>query len=306
MPPPATLPEDDAPALIPIAEKEALGYDQPEAWRNSELQRLVNDNREQIHSVVQPYVESKIHREVEMTGIRAPYPYRAAEVGWRTIDEPLVAGSEYVFPDADGTLRSEAHIGESGTALSSETVNGIYLMAYRDEFATVLTDLLEAHPEFTGGLPPGYIRHYDLADPVFDVSFITPLSASDDADLRAAINSAHDTIYQAYLDRPQRTPVEWRKLVDKVAAGLPLTLSVRLVLADPGTELTEDVTRRLADDVRNHPLLAPFGAWNAFTFSNLIARDTNDFRQEFVISADRDRPEWLIRRESRDGASARR
>lgn len=304
MPPDATGTTDDEPALVTITEKEALGYDLPEAWRNSDLQRLVNDNRAQIHSIVQPYVEAKLDRRVEMTGIQATYPYRAVEVGWRTIDEPLIAGSEYVFPDTDGTLRSEAYIGESGTALSSETVNGIYLMAYRNEFAAVLADLLQAHPEFRGGLPPGYIRQYNLADPVFRVSMHTPVSSTDD-ELRAAMNAAHDAVYQAYLDRPSRTDAEWRKLLDKVAAGLPISLSVRLVLADPDVEVTEDLTRRLADDVRNHPLLAPFGSWYVFTYSNLIGRASNDFHREFVLYADPGRPEWWVRG-SRDGGTVER
>lgn len=303
MPPDRT--DGDGPALVSLAEKEVLGYDQPEAWRNADLQRLVNDNRTQIYSVVQPHVEDTLGRRVEMTGIQATYPYRAVEVGWRTIDEPIVAGAEYAFPDADGTLRSEAHIGESGTALSSETVNGIYLMAYRDELTTVLADLLQAHPEFGGGLPPGYLRQYNRADPVFRVSFSTPLSSADDDELRAAMNAAGDAIYQAYLDRPDRTHAEWRKLVDKTAADLPLSLSVRLVLADPDVDLTEDLTRRLAEDVRDHPLLAPFGSWYVFAFSNLIGRDTNDFHREFVLDADRGRPHWSID-ERRNGGTVHR
>jgi hypothetical protein len=309
MPPDRTVERprpDDRPALVSLTEKEALGYDQPEAWRNSDLQRLVNDNRAQIYSIVQPHVENALGRRVEMTGIQATYPYRAVEVGWRTIDEPLIAGSEYAFPEADGTLRSVAHIGESGTALPAEVVNGIYLMAYRDELTTVLADLLQAHPEFRGGLPPGYIRQYNRADPVFRISFSTPLSSADDDDLRATMNAADDAIYQAYLDQPDRTPAQWRELVDNTAADLPLSLSVRLVLADPDIELTEDLTRRLAEDVRDHPLLTPFGSWNVFTFSNLIGRDTNDFHREFVLSADRGQPEWWVRRESRDGGTVPR
>jgi hypothetical protein len=294
---------DNRPALVSLAEKEALGYDHPEGKRNPELQRLANANREQIYAIVEPHLERTTGRRVELTGINAYHPSRMVQVTWRTLDEPFVAGAEDVRLRDDGTLASEAYIGPSLTAINAETVSGIIAMAYRTELDAMREHLLAAHPEFGGGLPRGYLDLTRRADPVFDASLGTLLWAEPEKDTRAP--DALDQIYQAYRADPDRSDEQWRKLVDKATASVPLRLAVHLVLTDPHRELTEGLARRVGDDVRSSPLFDRFDEWTVVTYGNLIGRESSKFHRSFWMTVDKHRADWLVN-EWRDGATVNR
>lgn len=300
MPPDATHAPDDAPVLVTIAEKEALGYDQPEGKRNPELQALANANRDQIYAIVQPYLQRTLRRDVELTGINAYHPSLMVQITWRTLDEPYVAGAEDVRLQPDGTLTSEAYIGPSLTAIEAETVSGILAMAYRDELDAMRDHLLTAHPEIGGGLSRGYIDRARLADAIFDPSpgKLLPGGGKDPARSHEAANS----IYAAYLADPERSSVQWRKIVEKLTAGVPLNVGVHLVLADPDTDLSEDLARRVGDDIRENPLFHRFDEWTVFVYSNLIDRNSDKFHRSFTMTADKSGSDWWIT-EWLDGAT---
>jgi hypothetical protein len=300
---------DHRPVLISLAEKEALGYDQPEGKRNPELQRLANSNREQIYAIVHPHVERTTGRQVELTGINAYHPTLMVQVTWRTLDEPYVAGAEDVRLRDDGTLPSEAYIGPSLTVINAETVSGIFAMAYRTELDAMREHLLTAHPEFGGGLPRGYRDLSRRADPMFTASpgtLLTPGTLlGGDSEKVGLASDAWDPIYQAYLADPDRSDEQWRKLVDKATANVPLSLSVHLVLADPDLELTEELARRVGDDIRSNPLFGRFDEWTIFTYSNLIGRESEDFHRSFWMTAAKTGEGWWIS-EWVDGATVHR
>ncbi len=302
MPPDATHTQDDAPALVTIAEKEALGYDQPEGKRNPELQALANANRDQIYAIVEPYLQRTLRRDVELTGINAYHPSLMVQVTWRTLDEPYVAGAEDVRLQPDGTLTSEAYIGPSLTAIEAETVSGILAMAYRDELDAMRDHLLTAHPEIGGGLPRGYMDRARLADPVFDASPGTLLWRTPEQNLRAP--EARDRIYQEYLANPDLPADQWRKFVDKAIHDVPLSVGVHLVFA-PGAELSEKLARRVADDIRSNPLFDMFDEWTVFTYSNFIDLRSNKFHRSFTMTADKADADWWIS-EWVDGATVDR
>lgn len=281
-----TAREREPAALVTPEEKDALGWDTPDTVLNSELQRLAMANQDQIYSVVQPYVERTLGREVEMTGIGAYYPYHRVNVHYRTVDEPFVAGSEFVGLERDGRVSSEAAIHpESGVALEHETVAGLYLMAYRDQVAEMRAHIEETFPHFTV-LPDGYARARRLADPMLAFAFYGTGPGKYDR-----VEAAETAIYQAYLDRPDRTDEEWRELFESHDPGFGMTITVRAMLRDPAVKLTEDMSRALAEEVRTSPLFGAATSWIVFTFSNLVMRDDTHFHEEWIFQADPDQPD---------------
>lgn len=288
-----------APVLVSVKEKEKLGYEQPEGKRNPELQRRAMAHREEIFAVVRPHTERTLGRRVVMTGIHAIYPYGSVEVGYRTVDEPVVAGSEFVALREDGSLRSAAAIGDSMTVVEAETVDGLYPMAYRDEVLAMRKYLAKAFPEYTG-LPRGFLDTMRLADPVLTFSFS---SYDHEEDLR--LLAAEKQIYEAYHVRPDRTDDEWRQVFDEAGGGEGITLGVDLVLREPSVELTEAMARSVADQIRTHPLFDAFGTFSIGVSSGAMMRDAPRFHDTWSFIA---RPEddgwWRVER-TRDGATIR-
>ncbi|HEY0216986.1 MAG TPA: hypothetical protein VGC57_11395 [Cellulomonas sp.] len=268
---------DPDPVLVPIAEKEQLGYDQPSAEFNPSLQRKALEHQEQIFAVVRPQVEEAIGRTVELTRISADYPDRAVTVQFRTVDEPVVAWHTVIGLQEDGSAKPYAAI-ERIEGVEMYTVHGLYRMAYRDRFTRMREYLLTTYPQFTV-LPDEYVRTHRMADPMFDTSFL-----SGPWEEAAADRAAEDAIYQAYLADPVRTDAEWRALFEEVASDRLISLTVHLVLADPAVELTEEVSRTIAEDVRTNPLFPGTTAWCVFTYSNLVVRDLDFFHQQYTLS----------------------
>lgn len=287
----------DEPVLVTVAEKERLGYFRPEDSRTPGLQRKVWEHREQIYSVVQPYVERELGREVRMTGISTGYPYSAANVRWRTVDEPVVASSEFVEIEADGTLRSEAHISRSGgDVLAPFDVDSIYHLAYRAEIQALRDHLATAYPHLAP-LPEGYAEAMSRPDRTFRFRF-----DGERLEDVPAMLAAQDAIELAYREDHVRTDAEWRAVVDAVSGGLTWSVWIDLVHTDRAAEVTREETLRIADELRAHPLFAPYTAWDVRVATHLMTRDGNDFHHEVGVWADRDRVEWRVD-ETLDGGS---
>jgi hypothetical protein len=287
----------DEPVLVTVAEKERLGYFRPEDSRTPGLQRKVWEHREQIYSVVQPYVERELGREVRMTGISTGYPYSAANVKWRTVDEPIVASYEFVEIEADGTLKSEAHISRSGgDVLSPFDVASIYHLAYRAEIQALRDHLATAYPHLAP-LPEGYAEAMSRPDRTFMFRF-----DGERLEDVPAMLAAQDAIEVAYREDHDRTDAEWRAVVDAVSGDLTWWIRIDLVHTDPAAEVTREETRRIADELRAHPLFAPYTAWRVRVSTHLMTRDGNDFHHEVGVWADRDRVEWRVD-ETLDGGS---
>lgn len=287
----------DEPVLVPVAEKERLGYFRPEDSRTPGLQRRVWEHREQIYSVVQPYVERELGREVRMTGISTGYPYSAANVEWRTVDEPIVASYEFVEIEADGTLKSESHISRSGgDVLSPFDVASIYHLAYRAEIQALRDHLATAYPHLAP-LPEGYAEAMSRPDRTFMFRF-----DGERLEDVPAMLAAQDAIEVAYREDHDRTDAEWRAVVDAVSGDLTWWIRIDLVHTDPAAEVTREETLRIADELRAHPLFAPYTAWRVRVSTHLMTRDGNDFHHEVGVWADRDRVEWRVD-ETLDGGS---
>lgn|GEM_PF-1789325 len=291
--------EDRGAALVTAEEKDEVGYEHPEAVLNSRLQRLAMENREQIYAVVQPAVEEQLGRQVELTRIAATYPYRSVSVAYRTVDEPFVAFSALVDLERDGTVRSASNVSTSGVVLDGETVRGLYLMAYRDR-VTQMRDYLETtYPHFAP-LPEGYARSMRMADPMLRFSYFGHGPGRIER-----IKAAVSTIYQAYLERPDRSDEEWRDLFESVDPGFGVTTTVDVMLREPDVELTEAMGRELADDLVANPLFAGTAAWIINVSSNQMVRDDVHFHDRWVFRADPDTidphpdlpgPRWRVER----------
>lgn len=279
-------------ALVTPKEKDKLGWENPDSMLNSDLQRLAMENRQQIYSIVKPYVERTLGREVEMTRISASYPYQAVDVAYRTIDEPIIAGSEFVGLQDDGTLASEAQIDpETHTAVGYETVAGLYLMAYRDRVAAMREHIMTAHPHFTE-VPDGYLRAWTMADPVFKISFY-----GTGPEKFPVVEAAITAIYRAFQEQPDRTDEQWRELFEANDPGFGLSIEVNVMLRDPQVDLTEDMARALAEGARSHPAFADGVAWLVNTYSGQVMRDDVYFHQSWSFDTGPDLaifPRWSV------------
>lgn len=279
-------------ALVTPKEKDKIGWENPESMLNSDLQRLAMENRQQIYSIVKPYVERSLGREVEMTGISAPYPYQAVNVKYRTVDEPIMAGYEFVGLKDDGTLASEAQIDpDTHTVVDYETVSGLYLMAYRDRVAAMREHVVAAHPHFRE-LPDGYLRTWRMADPMLKISF-----HGTGPEKFPAVEAGTAAIYRAFQEQPDRTDDEWRALFEAHDPGFGLNIEVNVMLRDSGVDLTEEMARDLAEDVRAHPTFAGGVAWLVNAYSGQLMSDDIYFHESWSFNADPDMaifPKWSI------------
>lgn len=285
--------------LVTAQEKEEIGYEYQAKLISARLQRQAMENQEQIYSVVQPAVEAQIGRKVELTDISASYPYRSVSVGYRTVDEPVVAFSALVDLERDGTVRSASQVSTSGIVLDGETVRGLYLMAYREELDRMREYLATTYPHFAP-LPQGYMRWWSHADPMFRFRYW-----GSGPDKFPQIKAATSTIYEAYLEQPERSDAEWRELFESVDPGFGMTVTVNVMVQDPAVELTEAMARELADDLVANPLFAGTTAWIINASSNQLVRDGVHFHDRWMFRIDPDMndphpdlpgPRWRVER----------
>lgn len=278
---PDTLTTSTGPDLIPIAEKELLGYDQPSETNFPARQKLALRHQDEIFAAVKPQVEKALGREVDLIELDATYPTQTITVAYRTVDEPIIADAADIAIDADGAPVAGARVYlDEQTKL--RTVQSLLRIAYRAELDQLRDTLLAAYPDFTV-LPERYVAAHQMADPVFTVNFNSGPWEEYDAD-----HVAQDALYQAYLDQPQRTDAEWTSLFDQFAAGRRFRISVHLVLADPGDDVDEAAAKRIAEDVRVATEALGFNAWTVFTYTNTVVRDQNAFHHQFIVSYDPD------------------
>ncbi len=282
---------EPAPVLVTAAEKEALGYENPEGVRNPDLQRLAMRHRAEIYGEVEPIVEEALGRDVELVGIYATYPYSAVNVTYRTVDEPIVTSDAFVGLRSDGTVSSIERI--EPIEIEYRTVEGLYSMAYRQRIASMRDYLTATYPHFTQP-PHGFTRFRGRVDPIFRFSNYYRSGEHENVE---EVDAKQATIFQEYLRDPSRTDAEWFKLFERIYADRERTISVDLMLVDPTEELTEGMSREIAEEIRSNPLFAGFGNWIICTYGNQMLRNSNRsfmFHQAFVFTADRERPEWLV------------
>lgn len=280
-----------APVLVTAAEKEALGYESPEAMRNPDLQRLALEHRIEIYSAVEPFVEKSLGRDVEIVGFSAPYPYSTLKVKYRTLEDPVVASSAFVGLSSDGTVSSIERI--DALEVQNKTVEGLYLVAYRQKIAQMTEYLAAAYPQFTQ-LPEGYARSLSQADSMY---YFRNYRRYDEQRNIEEIKEGEGAIFQAYEANPSRTAAEWFDLFEQAYGRRVMHISLSLMLADPAEELTQEMGRRIADDVRSNPLFAGFGEWAIFVFGNQVLRDaagSNIHHQQYLFRANIERPQWLV------------
>ncbi len=274
---PDTLTTSTGPDLIPIAEKELLGYDQPSETNFPARQKLALRHQDEIFAAVKPQVEKALGREVDLIELDATYPTQTITVTYRTVDEPIIADAADIAIDADGAPVAGARVYmDEQTEL--RTVQSLLRIAYRTELDQLRDTLLATYPEFTV-LPERYVAAHQMADPVFTVNFNSGPWEKAEADA-----AAEDALYAAYLEQPKRTDAEWRAIFDQAAGGRKFQVSVHLVLADPDHDIEESVSVRIAEDVKNATLPLDFNGWAIFTHTNLVLREKNGFHRQFDIS----------------------
>lgn len=275
--------------MITLAQKESLGYGRPEDVRNGDLQRLALDNFDQIDATVRPYIEDEIGRQIEITGLNATYPYNAIDVAYRTLDEPLVANAAFVPLSADGTVGATSGIQSTANGgIRGQTVEALWLLAYQPELDDMRTFIAAQFPDLVP-LPEGYRRYYNVADDLFSVGFDRP----DGVDY-SAVETAYQTVYDAYLDTPDRSATEWRDLIDTAFSGMNTQLTVNAVSGTAGGVITEDEARTFAECLRTETPLSWVHAWIIGLYSDLIERDGTDFRDDWTLQFNRPKPTWVV------------
>lgn len=290
---PDTLTTSTGPDLIPIAEKELLGYDQPSETNFPARQKLALRHQDEIFAAVKPQVEKALGREVDLIELDATYPTQTITVTYRTVDEPIIADAADIAIDADGAPVAGARVYmDEQTEL--RTVQSLLRIAYRTELDQLRDTLLATYPEFTV-LPERYVAAHQMADPVFTVNFNSGPWQEAEADA-----AAQDALYAAYLEQPKRTDAEWRAIFDQVAGGRQFDIAVELMLVDPTADVDREVAHQLAEDVKAATLPYAFNGWTVFAYTNTVLRERNAFHHQFVVSydledgnVDWDVDEWL-------------
>jgi hypothetical protein len=107
------------------------------------------------------------------------------------------------------------------------------------------------------------------------------------------------------ISRRSRPTGRWHKLVDKATANVSLRLSVHLVLIDPDPELTEELARDVAVDIRSNLLFSRFDEWTVFTYGNLTGRESADFHRSLSMTVDEHHAHWMVN-QWRGGATVNR
>lgn len=258
------LTRQDGRALVTAEELDRLGYERPETLFDPGLQRKALAHRDEIAAAVEAVVERTLDRDVRIVGIHAFYPYRSVDVSWRTVDEPVLAASELVGLEADGSVLGESAVAtnRSWLAIESAVTEGVMHMAHRERIAEMNAYLSATYPELTAR-PPGMVEYWSGRDPVISLGFDRS-RLGEGADVQAS----ERVVYEAYLEDRNRTDAEWREILESAGVGRGHELRVHLMLAEPGTELTEDLAQRVADDLRSNPLFAGFTYWDITTLSN--------------------------------------
>ncbi|MFB9956465.1 hypothetical protein [Cellulomonas denverensis] len=270
----------EPPELVTAEEKDRLGYEAPEWWLNTELQRKALANREQIYSVVQPYLERTFGLPVEMGTVGAPYPYDAIKVSFRTTTEPIVADSVFVTVGPDARVHSEADIETySEEQVRSRTASGLFRMAYRAEIDQVGAWLAEQYPQFGVDLPArdmwlggtGSGTHAGIR---YDTG---------DHETKPARDAIEQRLYEAYLANPAGSDAEWRAIVDGADPGLTLAIGIQLIAKDPDYEFEVGQVREIVDHIHHALPIQGFTWWSIGVGSNLMTRDGGDFHHYVSI-----------------------
>lgn len=251
--------------------KEQIGYEVPEGMRNPDLQRKALKHRRQIYSVAQPYIEGVLGRPVEMGAIFAGYPYPAANVHFRTLDEPYVADYLFVVLEEDGSVHRDSYIepyAESRVVL--QTANGLLDMAYRPE-TTAIEDYLRAgFPELCAQLPVR-AKTYGGTGALAGISL--DMGDHTTYDARSAVESE---LYQAYRANPQGTDQDWRAILDRRDPSVTLRIGIGLRATDPVYEFDVADVRKIVDRIRAELPVQGFTSWSIGVSSNLVTRDGGD------------------------------
>lgn len=290
---------DREPELVTAETMEKLGYERPELWRNSRLQRALLDNREQISAVVQPWIERELGVPVELTGVRAPFPWDEAAVGWSTVAEPVFSGTVYVRVGADGSVGSEDAILEQHvTGHELALFPAVAAMAYRPELETIRAYLASTYPGLRGSLP--------AATGTADGTGHGPVRVSHDTEAaaHADVEAGRQAVWKAFRKEPVRPDEDWRALLERVGAGVPMDIGVTFTMVEPGLDVPEDLVRRIAEDLRGNPLFDRFTRWHVVVESNLHVRDSGHPHHVISVQWVHATGRWVVH-EERDGVRVR-
>jgi hypothetical protein len=285
------LTRQDGRALVTAEELDRLGYERPETLFDPGLQRKALAHRDEIAAAVEAVVERTLDRDVRIVGIHAFYPYRSVDVSWRTVDEPVLAASELVGLEADGSVLGESAVAtnQSWLAIESAVTEGVMHMAHRERVAEMNAYLSATYPELTAR-PPGMVEYWSGRDPVISLGFDHERLGE-----WPEVEASEQAVYQAYLEDRNRTDAEWREILERAGVGRGFALGVDLMLAEPGTELTEELARRVADDLRSNPLFAGFTSWRITTISNELLRgEIATPHQEIAVWTNERLVEWSV------------
>jgi hypothetical protein len=281
--------EDIGLALVTAAERDAIGYEVPGGSLNSDLLALATAHRQEIYAEVEPAVEEALGRDVQMGSIVASYPYSSIDVTYRTVDEPVVSSEAFVSLRSDGSVgRIEVIDDDTARRL---TVRGLFMMAYRDRVEEPRSHLLETYPLLTA-LPDGYARFIGEIDPMVTIGIYPRLHGEE----LQVLEDEQREIYSAYLDEPERSDEAWRALLEEVYGDRDLTLGLDLMLVDPDADVSEELVRQVAEDVRSSAELEGCSHWTVTIYSNRMLRDVNGariFHEQISISAE-DGSAWYL------------
>lgn len=284
--------------MITLAEKEELGYERPEDAANPSLQRQANKHRRQIFDVVEPIIAEQLGRAVEITTINATYPYDAVDVGFRTLDEPMIASTAFVPLNSDGTVPPGTAVdAEASGNVSDLTVAGLWAMAHRDEVAAAASFIEQQFPE-TAPLPAGYREYLQMTSEYFH--FGVSMTPGGD---RGSYKRELTAILAAFNDDSQRTDDEWLSLFDQLAPSLVVNVGVKLVATDPERQFSQAEVEAIGEAMRTRSPLSAAHGWGLEIRGDLVTHDGRDFHEYWITQFNNPQPRWITSHKV-DGANA--
>lgn len=143
-----------ADGVVDIEKAESLGFVPYEQATNGlenrssnpQAEKYVQKNYDEIVTIVKPYVEEQLGREVEIYTIGTPFPYMAATVYYRTLEFPRIRGGVSIGLE-DSFYFSKNGIKKIETAdIMMDLIPELYEYAYKEELDQMRNDFSEAFP----------------------------------------------------------------------------------------------------------------------------------------------------------------
>lgn len=248
--------------FLTLEEREQVGYYTVEITSNKKVQKEVLSMEDEIRAAAQPVIEKNIDRKIEILGFTAPFPYDAYDIEYQTVDEPYLRGHITVGLNDSSYFKQNSYRddmkmkGNDGVAwglLVENTVEGIYLMVFKEEIMDLYNQILKEFPQYQG-FPEGGQSEMGMANPFFNISieYVTAATETNNQSKNAQIE-----IYNKYKQGELQVNQEWKEYL--LQQPILFDAYIKLIMKDLSTIPTRNMTYELKDILDNSDLIKQFG-----------------------------------------------